>query len=154
MVCSDVVKVLFRLSPTSHFGNAKPHMQCVNRVCIAMQKISSPTGKRQNLIEGYCYLVHMPLVRRSLACVECVDEGECSYLLHLSPPVQNDCFGWLACWRQLPCATVVCDTQIWFCVACIGDSMGEFALQETRWWKSKAIYIYEKIIAFRPLFSL
>jgi hypothetical protein len=93
MVCSDVVKVLFRLSPTSHFGNAKPHMQCVNRVCIAMQKISSPTGKRQNLIEGYCYLVHMPLVRRSLACVECVDEGECSYLLHLSPPVQNDCFG-------------------------------------------------------------
>jgi hypothetical protein len=29
-----------------YFGNVKPYMQCVNSVCIVIQKISSPTAKR------------------------------------------------------------------------------------------------------------
>jgi hypothetical protein len=56
-----------------YFGNAKPYMQCVNSVCIVMQKISSPTANRQNLIAACRYSVCVPLVRESLVYVELVD---------------------------------------------------------------------------------
>jgi hypothetical protein len=55
-------------------------MQCVNSVCVVMQKNYSPTAKRQNLIAAYCYSVHVPLVRQSLVYVKCVEERGSPYL--------------------------------------------------------------------------